>query len=128
MANSNILVLPSLREPLGNVIIEAASQYLPVIASKVDGITEIVRHRDTGVLLKPRFIRRNSKLPKYVVDEFGELRPPMAIDPDELARELIRLKNDPAECQAYGVRAHHFLKDFTIERYTRIIREVYLTL
>jgi len=128
MANSDVLVLPSLREPLGNVIIEAAHQNLPVIASEVDGITEIVRHHDTGVLLKPRFIRSLPKLPKQVVSAYGELVAPMAIDPNELALELIRLKNHPSECKALGLRAQELLKDYTVEHYTNAIREVYLTL
>jgi len=110
------------------VIIEAAHQSLPVIASNVDGIKEIVRHYDTGVLLKPKFARSLPKLPKHIVGELDELVAPMAVDPNELAFELTRLKNDQVECKAYGLRSNQLLKDFTMERYTRAIREVYLNL
>lgn len=128
MANSDVLVLPSIREPLGNVIIEAAHQNLPVIASDVDGISEIIKNYDTGVLLKPRFIRSLHKLPKQVVNAYGELAIPMAIDPNELAYELTRLKKDPVERKAYGLRSNQLLKDFTIERYSQAISEIYLNL
>ena len=127
MANSDILVLPSFREPLGNVIIEAAQQRLPVIASEVDGIIDIVKHCDTGILLKPRFVCNLSKLPKQVVNKHGKLVPPMAIDPNELALEIIQLIENPEKCKLLGLQAQDLLKDYTIERYSNAILEVYLT-
>lgn len=128
MADSDILVLPSLREPLGNVIIEAAFHNLPVIASNVDGIKEIVQHYTTGVLLSPRHTRAIKGLPKHVIGESGELTLPMAIDPGELADELIKLKKHPEVRQEYGLSANKFLKGFTIDSYTKSISRVYLNL
>ena len=126
MARSDVLVLPSLREPLGNVILEAASQLLPVVASKIDGIVEIVEDGKTGILLEPRFISRRSRLPEKVVNEYGKLINPMAIDPVELAHTLINLKCNPTECLNYGIAANQFLERFTIEHYTKEIHDVYL--
>ena len=50
MRLSDMLVLPSVSEGLSNVIIEAMMQRLPVIASRVGGNVELVRHEDTGLL------------------------------------------------------------------------------
>ena len=128
MANSDILVLPSIREPLGNVIIEAAHHNLPTIASNIDGIKEIDVHNSTGILLSPKLACATRGLPKHVIGEFGELTSPMAIDPNELAEELIKLKNNPDLRKKYGLSANKLLKDFTIEYYTEQISQTYMEL
>jgi glycosyltransferase involved in cell wall biosynthesis len=46
--------LPSLKEGLPYVLLEAGQAGLPVIASNVGGIPEIVEDRKTGILTKPR--------------------------------------------------------------------------
>jgi glycosyltransferase involved in cell wall biosynthesis len=48
-----IFVLPSRSEPFGIVIIEAMSFKKPVIASAVDGITEIIKNGKNGILVEP---------------------------------------------------------------------------
>ncbi|MCT1353178.1 glycosyltransferase family 4 protein [Gordonia sp. p3-SID1431] len=45
-----ILVVPSRSEPFGNVAVEAQMLGLPVIASDVQGLSEIVKHGVTGLL------------------------------------------------------------------------------
>ena len=49
----DIIVVPSIREPLGNTIIEAGYCKKPVIASNVDGIPEIINHGINGILIDP---------------------------------------------------------------------------
>lgn len=53
MRDSDILILPSHTEGLGLVLLEAMSQGLPVVASRVGGIPEIVHHEITGLLFPP---------------------------------------------------------------------------
>jgi L-malate glycosyltransferase len=50
---SDIFVMPSLSESFGVAAAEAASYGLPVVASDVGGVPEIVRDGDTGLLIPP---------------------------------------------------------------------------
>ena len=49
----DVFVLPSLNEGLGMATIEAMASRVPVVASRVGGIPEIVRDRETGLLVEP---------------------------------------------------------------------------
>lgn len=49
----DIFASPSRNEGLGTVILEAIDAGLPVVASRVGGIPEIIRHQDTGILVEP---------------------------------------------------------------------------
>lgn len=58
-----VLVAPSViaddgdRDGIPNVILEAFASGVPVIASNLEGISEVVRHRQTGLLVAPGDIR-----------------------------------------------------------------------
>lgn len=49
----DVLVHPSLSEGFGMVIVEAMSFGIPVIATKVGGIPEIITHGENGILVEP---------------------------------------------------------------------------
>ena len=76
-ARSDVLVLPSIldargdTEGLGVVLLEAMSYGVPVVASDIGGITDIVEHDQSGLLVPPG-------------------------DPAALAQTLERLARDPA--------------------------------
>lgn len=53
MPAGDIFLLPSRTEALGYVLIEAGYANLPVIASRVGGIPEIITHNKTGLLVPP---------------------------------------------------------------------------
>ena len=53
LANSDLLVLPSLSEGLPLVVLEAMSAGLPVVATRVGGIPEAVIEERTGLLTDP---------------------------------------------------------------------------
>lgn len=50
----DIFALPSLWEGLPNALLEAMALGLPVVASKVDGVAEAVRHDVSGILCAPK--------------------------------------------------------------------------
>ncbi|HDH26690.1 MAG TPA: glycosyltransferase [Actinobacteria bacterium] len=54
LAASDMLVLPSYREGLPNVLLQAAAYSLPIVATNIPGNTDIVRDRDTGILIPPK--------------------------------------------------------------------------
>ena len=51
---ADVFVLPSLSESFGQVLLEAMSCGLPIVASSVGGIPETVRHGRNGLLVPPR--------------------------------------------------------------------------
>jgi glycogen(starch) synthase len=53
LAAADVLVLPSVYEELGTVLIEAMQCGLPVVASRVGGIPEAVEDGVTGLLVEP---------------------------------------------------------------------------
>ncbi len=53
MAAMDLLVVPSINEGMGRVLLEAGAAATPVIASDVGGIPDIVDDGETGLLVKP---------------------------------------------------------------------------
>ncbi len=50
----DILVLPSLNEGMGKVLIEGMALGKPIVASSVGGIIDLVKNGDNGILVPPR--------------------------------------------------------------------------
>jgi len=53
MKKADALILPSYGEGRPNVILEAISNYLPVIGTKIEGISEIITDKESGILFPP---------------------------------------------------------------------------
>jgi glycosyltransferase involved in cell wall biosynthesis len=51
MAGADALIMPSLHEGLPYALLEAMSLGLPVVASNVGGLAEVLRHEETGLLV-----------------------------------------------------------------------------
>ena len=53
MERADVFVLPSRSEPFGIVLLEAGAAGLPVVATRVGGIPELIEHGKTGLLVPP---------------------------------------------------------------------------
>ncbi len=54
MKDSDVFVLPSLTEGFPNVLLEALAAGLPVVATNVCGVPEIIIDRENGLLVQPK--------------------------------------------------------------------------
>lgn len=126
MAKSYLLILPSIREALGNVIIEAAFQKTPTIATNIDGIPEVIIDGKTGILIKPTVAVRNKAKVKFVVDPLTQnLKSPLELSPSVLADEVIKLLQDQEKCRQLGEKAQiHVKKNFTKGNYYKNIIKI----
>lgn len=122
----DLLVVPSIREPLGNVIIEAGLRGLPVIASAVDGIPEIIVDNVSGVLIKPTlpldssfFSEASVPEPDFVFDPFScGLVKPKELDPDVLASKISDYFFNPDIALMHGAALEKTVREkFTLHKY-----------
>ena len=58
VASMDMLFNPSVTETFGNVTLEAMACGLPVVAASASGTTNLVRDRETGVLVPPNGAER----------------------------------------------------------------------
>ncbi len=73
---ADIFVAPTLKEGFGMAVLEAMSYGLPVVASNVGAIPEIVSHKETGLLMEPenvsqlthaiQLLIKNNELSRYL--------------------------------------------------------------
>lgn len=70
----SIFVLPSIKEGLPYVILEAGSASLPVVATTVGGIPEIVEDMHSGVLVQPKNVRELSHAISFMIEHPDERR------------------------------------------------------
>ena len=91
MAAFDVFLLPSLHEGFGLVLLEAMSRRVPIVASRVGAIPEVVVDGETGILVEPRNV-------------------------DQLAAAMTRLLNDRALRKYMGLLGAARLEErFSIE-------------
>ena len=113
----DLLLIPSIREPLGLVALEAQARGCPVIASAVDGLAEAT----SGIKLTPKiplfsypdYGGSMENLPDFVYDPITDsLEEPCLIDPGEMADAIEQLMKNRAEYE----RQSRVALDFTNKR------------
>lgn len=101
----DILLVPSIREPLGLVAQEAALRGCPVIAAKVDGLPEVVQNGKTGFCLEPtldlghykEFGGQNQNMPDLVYNPTTDsLTTPKLVSPQDIVDAVGCLIDKPA--------------------------------
>ena len=101
LAQTDIAVLTSIKEGLPRAVIEPMAMGLPVVATRVPGTREVVRHGETGFLV-----------------EVG--------DNEGLAAALVRLIEDPALRARFGEQGHRVaLEEFDENGVVDALRELY---
>ncbi len=101
LAEWDLLVLPTRREPFGLVLIEAMAIGLPVVSTQIDGPLEIVG-LETGLLVA-------------VGDSVA------------LAEKIIELASDPDRREAMGAAGRARVESlFTLEKQADLVHEAYL--
>ncbi|MBE9214511.1 glycosyltransferase [Plectonema cf. radiosum LEGE 06105] len=101
LALSDLLVLPSYTEGLPLVILEAMAAGLPVIATPVGGIPEVVIHQETGLLVPIE-------------------------DVPALADAMLKLLQNPHVRNEMGNKGLEMVnKDFSVEKMCREVFDIY---
>jgi glycosyltransferase involved in cell wall biosynthesis len=103
LASADLLVLPSVYEEFGTVLVEAMQVGLPAVASRVGGIPEVVEDGVTGLLVPPG-------------------------DPRSLAAAIDRVLGDPELAQRLGGSARRRAPDYDADRVGTEIRHLYARL
>lgn len=97
----DVLILPSIVEGFGYVLVEAMAAGKPVVATNVSSIPEIVQHGETGLLVDVH-------------------------DPPRLARAIGQILDDPARAREMGMRGQAvMLEKFTLGRMIEHIEQVF---
>jgi glycosyltransferase involved in cell wall biosynthesis len=100
----DIVVIPSRFEGFGLTAIEAMSYSIPVVASCVDGLAEVIEDGISGILVKSE-------------------------DPDSLSDAIINLIQAPHKCQQIGNDGYNRVKaTFAYNIYQNTIAEIYKNL
>lgn len=101
MRESDIVVIPSTEEAFGYVALEAMRESLPVVASAVGGLPEVVADGESGLLIPPR-------------------------DPAAIASAVCALLKDPELRLRFGRRGREILEErFSLEDMVRSTIQVY---
>jgi len=96
----DMLVLPSLNEGMGRVLVEAMAAGKPVVASNVGGIPDLVRHGETGYLVPPA-------------------------DEKALADCIKKLLNDPGNAWEMGQQGKKLCEQFSLEAMIEKLDDLY---
>lgn len=99
---ASVLTMPSLSEALPMTVLEAMSTATPVVASDVGGISQVVRHENTGLLVD-------------------------SDESEELAQSVVRVMKDQALASRLGDNAREFiLNNCAWERVAARLLDIYL--
>jgi glycosyltransferase involved in cell wall biosynthesis len=97
----DIFCLPSLRQGLGTIMLDAMGRGIPVIATGVGGVFTAVRDNETGLVVPPSNSAR-------------------------LAERILELLNDPIRARVLGANAREVVKnEFNVERMVQQTADLY---
>ncbi len=100
LAAFDLFVLPSNKEGIGGILLDAMDRALPIIASRVGGVPEIVRDGENGILIEPG-------------------------SPDALQEAILRIYEDPDLGRRIGASGREFSRAFTADAMAEKYRDLY---
>src|SRR5699024_11502139 len=126
MAKANLLILLLIREALGNVIIEAAFQETPTIATRVDGIPEVIKNGETGILITPKDKIYNHPPVQQVVNiETEQLQKPLSPSVESIVNSVEQLMFNESKLKQMRVNASLYVtQKFSMDRYYKEIIQI----
>lgn len=98
LRETDILVVPSIREGWGQIVIQANMMGTPVVAYRVAGIKDSVKHNYSGILVEPNNV-------------------------DELASEIEKLLTDREKLEKFSLQALERSSHFSWENSSNRLRE-----
>jgi len=133
LGSIDLLVVPSIREPFGNVCIEAGLCKTPVLAANIDGIPEIIDNKVSGELIIPtqdvsiKFPKDAIPLPEYVVNPLTQrLSRPKQIDSEILAKKILELSKSQTLLDQYKRELYKkVINCFSVENYSKKLYNIY---
>jgi len=103
MAGTDLVVLPSINEGMGRVLVMAMALGKPIVATRVGGVAELLGEGEAGLLVPPR-------------------------DPAALAEAITALLRDPQQARRLGEagrrRAPRYSAEAMLEALVKLYREV----
>jgi glycosyltransferase involved in cell wall biosynthesis len=125
----DILVQPSVSESFPNTILEAMFAKVTVLASNVDGISEIIEDNKTGILIEPEIQIRGPEYPKYHFNgKLKKITKTRAISPEKLSKKIIQmLKNENLRENLVRNAYKIAIQKYNIERYVKELEVIYFT-
>ena len=104
MAAITLLVVATEAEPFGRVILEAMASGKPVVGTASGGTPELVQEGQTGFLVPP-------------------------LDPEAMARAILRLLKNPEEAKRMGENGRRRVEaEFSLEVHVQKIQALYHSL
>ena len=92
LSSSSLLVLPSISEGLGRVILEAQAVGCPVLVSDAGGMKDLVKHGETGFIFKSEDLEDLAEKISYILDN-DALRKSVSLSAKKELREYYDSNN-----------------------------------
>jgi L-malate glycosyltransferase len=100
LAAGTVASLSSVAEGLGSVLLDAMAFGVPIAATTAGGVTDVIKHGETGLLSPPR-------------------------DANALGENIMRLLSDRGLAASLSARARERVQDFSVDRMVERTLEVY---
>ena len=100
LAAFDLFILPSNKEGIGGILLDAMDQGLAIVASRVGGVPEIVHDGENGILIEPA-------------------------RPDQLQAAILKLMGSPQLRQQFGDRGRQISRDYTATAMSRRYEALY---